>query len=190
MQLTRAADYAVRVMIHLASQPEGTVVSKSVLADASGAPESFLSKILQAMARAGLIQARRGVEGGFFLQERGAQASLLDVVESIDGPVAVNVCLNTGIFCERIHECPAHNVWQRAQQAMVEVLREATIAEMAAATAPRKQFFQITKTSAGGRKDPKPPARQASVTAWAKRRTTSRPSPAAAGRISRKKKQK
>ena len=74
MQLTRAADYAVRVMIHLASQPEGAVVSKTVLAKASEAPESFLSKILQTLARAGLIQARRGVEGGFLLLPRGAQS--------------------------------------------------------------------------------------------------------------------
>ena len=96
MQLTRAADYAVRVMIHLASQPEGSVVSKTVLAKAAEAPESFLSKILQTLARAGLIQARRGVVGGFLLLPRGAQASLLDVVESIDGPIALNVCLTSG----------------------------------------------------------------------------------------------
>src|ERR1700687_1882745 len=101
MQLTRAADYAVRVMIHLASQPEGTVISKTILAKASEAPESFLSKILQSLARAGLIRARRGIVGGFTLLERGAEASLLDVVESIDGPIALNICLGAGVSCHR-----------------------------------------------------------------------------------------
>ncbi len=71
MQLTRAADYAVRVMIHLASLPVGTVVSKTLLAKATEAPESFLSKILQMLARAGLIRAQRGVVGGFSLLPRG-----------------------------------------------------------------------------------------------------------------------
>ena len=130
MQLTRAADYAVRVMLHLASQPEGAVVSKTVLAKAAEAPESFLSKILQTLARAGLIQARRGVVGGFFLLPRGAQASLLDVVEAMDGPIALNVCVASGDSCDRHAECPAHQVWLQAQSAMLSVLREAKIAEM------------------------------------------------------------
>ena len=132
MQLTRAADYAVRVVTHLASEPQGTVVPKSVLAKASDAPESFLAKILQALTRAGLIEGRRGVEGGFLLLERGAQASLLDVIESIDGPISLNVCLNAEASCSRANGCSAHQVWRRAQEAMLTVLREAKIAEMAA----------------------------------------------------------
>ena len=130
MQLTRAADYAVRVMIHLASQPDGRVVSKTLLAKAAEAPESFLSKILQSLSRAGLIQARRGVVGGFYLLPRGAQASLLDVVEAMDGPLALNVCLTSGVSCQRQHECAAHKVWVRAQSAMSSVLAEAKIVDM------------------------------------------------------------
>lgn len=150
MQLTRAADYAIRVMIHLASQPEGTVVSKTLLAQAAEAPESFLSKILQTLARSGLIQARRGVEGGFVLLPRGAQASLLDVVESIDGPVALNLCLGSASACHRAAGCAAHQVWIRAQSAMVEVLREAKIAEMGASQQPchvRKESKLLSPTS-------------------------------------------
>ena len=132
MQLTRAADYAVRVVIHLASEPAGTVVSKSVLAKVSDAPESFVAKILQALTRAGLIEARRGAEGGFLLLERGARASLLDVIESIDGPISLNVCLNADLSCSRASGCSAHQVWRQAQEAMLAVLREAKIAQMAA----------------------------------------------------------
>jgi Rrf2 family protein len=133
MQLTRAADYAVRVMIHLASQPEGTFVPKSLLAKEAEAPESFLSKILQSLSRAGLIQARRGVVGGFSLLPRGTRASLLDVVESIDGPIALNVCVTSGASCHRHAQCVAHGVWLRAQSAMLSVLREAKISEMSSA---------------------------------------------------------
>jgi Rrf2 family protein len=130
MQLTRAADYAVRVMVHLASQPEGCVVSKAVLARSAEAPESFLAKILQSLSRAGLIQTRRGVEGGFVLLPRGAQASLLDVVEAINGPVALNVCLAQQSGCSRSTHCAAHTVWVEAQAAMVAVLRSARIADL------------------------------------------------------------
>ncbi len=130
MQLTRAADYAVRVIIHLASKPEGTVVPKAMLARAAEAPDSFLSKILQSLARAGLIKARRGVDGGFSLLPLGAQASLLDIVEVMDGPIALNVCVTSGQSCHRHAECAAHQVWLKAQEAMLSVLREARVSEM------------------------------------------------------------
>ena len=96
MQLTRAADYAVRVMIHLASQPRGSSCLQNILAKAAEAPESFLSKILQTLARAGLIQARRGVAGGFSLLAAARKLLYSMLMESIDGPVALNVCLTSG----------------------------------------------------------------------------------------------
>jgi Rrf2 family protein len=187
MQLTRAADYAVRVMIHLASQPEGTVVSKATLAKASETPESFLSKILQSLARAGLIQARRGVVGGFLLLNRGAQASLLDVVESMDGPIALNVCLNSGVSCNRQAECSAHQVWQRAQSAMLAVLREATIAEMARQEKPCGNLLNIAQVTGAGRQKSKPLTRQVGVPAKPKRKARPRPAASGAARVAGKK---
>lgn len=130
MQLTRAADYGIRIMIFLAAQPDGAVVPKAQLAEAAQVPDSFLTKILQALARAGFVQTRRGVQGGSALTERGAQSSILDVVEAIDGPISLNICLN-GALCDRKHTCVAHNVWVRAQEAMLAILTEAKIRELA-----------------------------------------------------------
>jgi Rrf2 family protein len=146
MQLTRAADYAIRVMIYLAGQPEGAVVSKSVLAQTADAPESFLSKILQSLARAGLIQARRGTVGGFTLLSRGAGSSLRDVVEAIDGPIALNVCLTSGDACHRHPECTAHDVWVRAQEAMLSVLSDAKISDLAPGKQGSSSLLNITGT--------------------------------------------
>ena len=131
MQLTRAADYGVRVMIHLATQPPDVRVLLPALADSTGAPESFLSKVLQALARAGLITSRRGKAGGFTILPRGRSASMYDVIEAIDGPICLNVCLTEGDSCERAETCPAHPVWARAQRAMLDVLTRASIAELA-----------------------------------------------------------
>jgi Rrf2 family protein len=155
MQLTRAADYAVRVMIHLASQPEATVVSRTLLAKAAEAPESFLSKILQSLARAGLIQAWRGVVGGFSLLPRGARASLLDVVEAIDGPIALNICVTSGASCHRHAACPAHQVWLQAQSAMMSVLREAKIAEMIQVAESHNTLLNISQVTGNGKQESK-----------------------------------
>jgi Rrf2 family protein len=132
MQLTRAADYAVRVMIHLAAPAAETRLSLPALALATAAPESFLSKVLQSLARAGLISSRRGQTGGFEISPRGREASMLEVIEAIDGPICLNVCLISGRACHRSAKCPAHPVWVEAQRAMLQVLSGASIAELAA----------------------------------------------------------
>lgn len=131
MQLTRAADYAVRVMVHLATQPEEIRVFLPDLAEATAAPESFLSKVLQALARAHLISSRRGKQGGFAILPRGREATMREVIESIDGPICLNVCLNGGKECERKSWCPAHPVWARAQRAMIDVLMSVTVTALA-----------------------------------------------------------
>lgn len=132
MQLTRAADYAVRVMIHLTTLPAEDRAFLPDLAQATAAPESFLSKVMQALARKELISSRRGKRGGFAILPRGREATMREVIEAIDGPICLNVCLNGGKDCERKSWCPAHPVWARAQRAMVDVLMSVTVSSMAA----------------------------------------------------------
>lgn len=132
MQLTRAADYAVRVMVHLATLPANGRTLLPELAVATGAPESFLSKVLQSLCKAGLVSSRRGQAGGFELVERGRLASMREVIEAIDGPIYLNVCLLSGKTCSRKSWCPSHPVWNKAQEAMLNVLNETMIADLAA----------------------------------------------------------
>jgi len=131
MQLTRAADYGVRVMVALAGSEVGSRVSLPELTRSTGAPESFLSKVLQSLAHAGLISSRRGLGGGFEISQQGREASIRAVVEAVDGAIALNVCLADGKACRRSAWCPAHPVWARAQQAMLEVLEGARMSELA-----------------------------------------------------------
>jgi len=109
------------------------------LAEATGTPESFLSKVLQALARAKLIASWRGKAGGFAILPRGREASMYNVIEAIDGPICLNVCLADGRSCERMNACPAHPVWAKAQWAMLEVLMEASIAAMALNVSARER---------------------------------------------------
>ncbi len=131
MQLTRAADYAVRVMIHLATLPAQERALLPALAGATGAPKSFLSKVLQALCRAGFIASRRGQSGGFEMLPAGREASIRTVIEAIEGPICLNLCLTTGVSCNRQSFCPAHPIWEKAQEAMLDVLNAATVADLA-----------------------------------------------------------
>lgn len=131
MQLTRAADYAVRVMIHLATLPAGERSLLPGLARATGTPESFLSKVLQALCRAKFIASWRGQAGGFEILPAGREATMRAVIEAIDGPIRLNVCVFSGASCGRKLHCGAHPVWVNAQDAMLAVLDSSSIAALA-----------------------------------------------------------
>ena len=135
MQLTRAADYAVRVMIFLATLPPRERASLPAIVKTTGAPDSFLSKVLQGLTRARLISSRRGPAGGFEISVLGRRASMRDVVEAIDGRISLNVCLSERRSCPRKDWCPAHPVWAKAQQALLTVLDSAMIADLASGEA-------------------------------------------------------
>lgn len=137
MQLTRAADYAVRIMMHLAGLPAGSRPNRAALAEAARVPEAFVGKILQSLARAGFIDSQRGIKGGFSLLIPPENITLLDVVEAIEGPTRLNACLFAGDSCGRKEWCPAHRAWEDAQDAMTGVLRRTTIAMLATAADPR-----------------------------------------------------
>jgi Rrf2 family protein len=136
MQLTRAADYAVRVMIHLAAAAPGTRASRADLAGAVDCPDQFLSKVLQSLTRAGLVTSHRGNTGGFELAETHRNASLLEIVEAVEGPIRLNICVGRVDECGQRDSCPAYPVWNAAQNAMAAVLRSATIDELARRAMP------------------------------------------------------
>ncbi len=132
MQITRATDYAVRVMIHLAGLPAGSRVRQAELSKATDVSGHFLSKVLQQLVRSGLIRSQRGSGGGFAIAVPANNVSLLDVVEAVEGPVRLNQCLEEGPSCERKAWCPAHRIWAEAQASVVKVLGAASMAALAA----------------------------------------------------------
>jgi Rrf2 family protein len=131
MQITRATDYAVRIMVHMASLPQERRVPLSELAEASGAPDSFVSKVLQRLALRGMVTSNRGRGGGFQLAVDAEDTSLLQVVEAIEGPLQINLCLPGELSCDRKSWCAVHPVWNEAQAALKQVLASVSIARMA-----------------------------------------------------------
>lgn len=131
MQLTRAADYAVRVMVHLAAMPAGERATRVEMAANGDVPEAFLSKILQSLTRAGLIVSHRGMSGGYVLGRPAQEVTVLDIVEAIEGPMQLNACVGPNPTCDRSGWCPVHDVWERAQVALTSVLKSESIASLA-----------------------------------------------------------
>jgi len=124
MQLTRHADYALRVVIDLALHPSSRIGD---IAWRWSAPPAFLAKIVRDLVRAGLLESLRGRKGGVVLARPASRISVLQVIEAVDGPLALNRCVPKGGGCLLSQSCPAWPLWARLQVIVAGELQAATI---------------------------------------------------------------
>jgi Rrf2 family protein len=130
MKLTRGGEYGIRGVLYLAGQNDGKVSMLSAIAEAQDVPPRFLAKIFQALAKAGIVKSHRGAKGGFSLARSASEITIKDVIEAIEGPIHLNVCLVGQGECNRDKICPMHAVWEEAQEKMMGVLARANFADL------------------------------------------------------------
>jgi Rrf2 family protein len=140
-------------MVQLAMTPASMRIPGPALARAIAAPESFVSKVLQQLVQAGLITSYRGARGGFQLARPAEQVSLLEVVEAIEGPTQINLCMPEGPNCDRKTWCGAHPVWAEAQAALTAVLGGASIAQLARTTTSNLAQLHTSRGSKSAKSD-------------------------------------
>ncbi|PIX51604.1 Rrf2 family transcriptional regulator, partial [Candidatus Aquicultor secundus] len=93
MQLTRRAEYGIRAMVDLAANSESQPVMSKDIAARQDIPVKFLVQIVPDLKSAGLIYTVRGNGGGIYLGKRPVEINLRQIVEAIEGPIALNQCL-------------------------------------------------------------------------------------------------
>jgi Rrf2 family protein len=129
LELTRRGDYAIRAVIALARHaPE--VVAAGRLADETGIPRRFVAQVMTDVVRSGIAVARLGRSGGYRLGRPAASVTVLDVVEAVEGDVGRRSCVLRNAPCGLDGTCDVHGVFMAAQDALIERLREATIADL------------------------------------------------------------
>lgn len=132
MKFTRGADYGTLGILYLARQPRDRVVLISEIAAAQAVPESYLAKIFQDLVKAGLVRSHRGARGGFTLARAPEDITLRQVIEAIEGPLALNRCLDPREGCERSGECVVHRALSEAQDRLVSALDAVKLSVLAA----------------------------------------------------------
>ena len=134
MQLTRQCEYALRTMLELASHPYGEIISSKVISERQDIPEDFLKKTIHLLALNGLVSTLRGTQGGVRLAKMAEKITIADVVEAIEGSVAINPCLTSGFTCPNQSKCHLSPVLARAQHALMAELSRESLAELAQKT--------------------------------------------------------
>lgn len=130
MQITRAGEYAVLGLLNLAQRPTASVVMVDIVAREEDVPATFLGKIFQTLAKAGLVKSARGVGGGFSLARDPAEIRVLEVIEAVEGPIALQRCLEPEASCEHMGGCALCGLLSEAQDRMKEVFGRTTLAEL------------------------------------------------------------
>lgn len=112
MIYSRSCEYALRALTFLAGLPEGRMATVKEISDEEELPKQFLAKLLQALARAGIVASVKGPGGGFALARPAKTVTLHDVVTCIDGNVDFDRCAVGLVECSDDAPCPLHDQWK------------------------------------------------------------------------------
>src|SRR5262245_31737990 len=128
-QLSKKADYGLIALKHLAQRSES--VSAREIAAEYRIPAELLAKILQRLARKGILVSQHGTKGGYVLARDPAAISVVDVVEALDGPIGITPC-ERGMDCEQMGLCSVKDPLMKLRAKVVRVLGDTSIYELVA----------------------------------------------------------
>jgi FeS assembly SUF system regulator len=143
VRLTNLADYAVVIMVQAAQGADGSRLSAAAVADVTGIPLPTVAKIAGLLSRAGLLATQRGAGGGFRLARESTRISVADIVEAVDGPIALTQCVplaaeprSQAAVCSLETICAMRQPWQVINRTVRDALANVSLADLARVAVP------------------------------------------------------
>nr|WP_298250176.1 SUF system Fe-S cluster assembly regulator [uncultured Halomonas sp.] len=133
LKLSRLTDYAAVVMAQIARHPEQPQAAAE-LAEAVQLPHPTVSKTLKMLVKAGMLESRRGAQGGYSLARPACEITAIDIITAIEGPVAMTECSHAEGDCELVATCGVADNWQRVSLGVRTLLGSVTLAQLASPT--------------------------------------------------------
>jgi len=130
MLVPMKVDYGVRTLVYLAQQDESEFTSTSDIARAQHIPEPYLLRICSELQKSGLIESRRGPQGGHRLAKASDQISVSDVVNSVDYSLAPIDCVEEPDGCRLSGACSQRELWSDVEMMLLEHLSKVRISEL------------------------------------------------------------
>ena len=129
--ITRTGTHALKAMAYLAGLPGGAYEGAGEIAARIKAPQNYLGKLLRQLARAGLLEGRKGSKGGFRLARDRRKISLFEVLEPIEHVSRIKGCVLGRTQCTQKDHCALHDGWARIRNQYLEFLRSTSLSEAA-----------------------------------------------------------
>jgi len=130
-KVNKLTDYAMVVLIEIARSD--VVRSSQHVSERTGIPLPTVAKLMKSLNKAGLVLSQRGAGGGYVLGRRQGDITVADVIQAVEGPIALTACADTSDeHCNIESICPMQGKWNRVNTAVRTALTEVTLADMAA----------------------------------------------------------
>ena len=129
-KLSKKADYGLIAMKHLANHRQEHACSASEIAVEYRISATLMAKVLQKLAKQGLVAAKHGSTGGYQLARQADKISALEVLTAIDGPVLITSCVTSHGNCDATERCSVKEPLQRVNESILNVLSMVTIAHL------------------------------------------------------------
>ena len=133
MIYSRSTQYAIQAFVNLAQVPEGKYAMVKNIAAQESIPAHFLAKILQQLARKGLLRSSKGPTGGFCLRTSPKDISIIQLVEALDGLTDYQRCVSGLAECNDDAPCGMHDSWKTLRSSIMDYLEQTTIADLVTA---------------------------------------------------------
>lgn len=142
LKMSRLTDYGTNVLAYLAGAGDAPH-SASAVAEHTGLSPATVSKVLKLLARAGLVTAQRGAQGGYSLARAPEKITAAEVIGALEGPVALTECAQVEGSCELESTCLVGGAWQSINVAIRRALGDITLAELVSLEAGRPPAIDL-----------------------------------------------
>jgi len=130
LRLSKKSDYGLIALKHIASQKDGRVVNAREISEEYNLPPDLLAKVLQKLARSGILDSQFGSAGGYRLSRDPASVSLMDVVRAVDGPTDFLACRRGRKNCHLVPRCTVRKKLSTVGKRVNELLASLTLADL------------------------------------------------------------
>ena len=134
LRLSKKADYALMAMKHLATRTDSASSSAREIAEQYDIPVELMAKVLQRLARRGLVTSLQGTRGGYRLARPTTQISVAEIIQAIEGPLKVTACSTEAENCGQYAKCSVRDPLWKIKDRIVSALSDCTLREIAADT--------------------------------------------------------
>ena len=132
LRLTKKADYGLMALKYLAEHSDEASLSAKDIAEAYHIPPQLLAKILQRLAKVGILRSHAGMNGGYSLLKAAREISAFEVIHAIDGPLFITSCGPSHSGCDLTDSCTIKEPLARVNDSISGLLRSINIADLAA----------------------------------------------------------
>ncbi|HKI76990.1 MAG TPA: Rrf2 family transcriptional regulator [Ignavibacteriaceae bacterium] len=124
---SKKCEYGIQGVLYLAAHMDKDAMPSDEIAKALSIPKEFISKILQSLTESGIVESKKGKNGGFALAKDPKKIRLIDVVAAIDGLEIFNSCVLGFPNCSPDHPCPVHHNWGELRTKAYNMLTDETL---------------------------------------------------------------